>query len=133
MIFKQLLVLLGSAPRLLSREGLSIKGQNTYLQKLGAEMEIGPRSDCPDTPEQLLKQLPSSAVSPVDEPVRDATKTDMTLLCLSGAPHLVLKGILPLWNYSSDSPWKSISSPYCWIFFFSSKHMKYKPQLESVP
>lgn len=67
-------------------------------------MQKGPRGECAATPEQLPKQLPSSAGSPVDEPVRDATKTDITVLCLAGVPHLVLKGILPLWNYSSDSP-----------------------------
>lgn len=66
-------------------------------------MEIRPSGECPDTPEKLLKQLPSSAGSPVDKPVRDATKAHTTVLCLSGVPHLMLKGILPLWNYSKAS------------------------------
>lgn len=74
------------------------------------------------TSEQFPKQLSCSVGSPVDEPVRNATKSDITEgLCLSGALRLVLKGMLPLWNHSSDSPWKSmyLSSPYCWnIFLF---------------
>lgn len=46
MILKQLLVLLGSAPRIQSREGLRTKKQNTYVQALGPEMEIRPSGEC---------------------------------------------------------------------------------------
>lgn len=94
-------------------------------------MEIS--GECPGTPEQLPKQLPSSAGSPVDEPVRGATKTDITVLCLSGVPHLVLKGILPLWNYTQTLPGKVFQVPTVGIFFFFSKHVKYKPKFEAVP
>lgn len=44
MILKELFALLGSAPRIQSREGLTTK-KHTYIQALGPEMEFRPSGE----------------------------------------------------------------------------------------
>lgn len=59
----------------------------------------------------LPKQLQFFAGSLVEQPVRNTAKTYVKeLLCPFGAPHLVLKGISPLWIHMAEKcvPFKSL-------------------------